>query len=95
MLVSVSGTHGVEGLFGSGCQVGWLEQQRGQSLPPDTAVLLVHALNPHGFSYLRRVNEDNIDINRNNIDFSAALPGNPDYDTIHPWLLPEQWDERN
>ena len=24
VLVSVSGTHGIEGLYGSGCQVGWL-----------------------------------------------------------------------
>jgi hypothetical protein len=92
VLVSVSGTHGVEGLYGNGCQVGWLQQQGSQALPPGTAVLLVHALNPHGFSYLRRVNEDNIDINRNNIDFSGALPGNPEYETIHPWLLPDQWD---
>ena len=93
VLLSVSGTHGIEGLYGSGCQVGWLNQRAGQALPPDTAVLLVHALNPYGFSYLRRVNEDNIDINRNCIDFSAPLPINPDYDTVHPWLLPPQWEE--
>jgi len=27
------------------------------------------AVNPHGFAWLRRVNEDNVDLNRNFIDF--------------------------
>jgi hypothetical protein len=91
VLLSLSGTHGVEGLYGSGCQVAFLRQQAGHSLPPDTAVLLLHALNPHGFSWLRRVNEDNIDINRNYIDFRADLPENEAYNEVHPWLLPQQW----
>ena len=39
-----------------------------------SALLLVHAVNPHGFSHLHRTNEDNIDLNRNHIDFDAPLP---------------------
>ena len=38
------------------------------------AVLLVHAVNPHGFSHLRRANEDNVDLNRNFRDFAAPPP---------------------
>ena len=91
VLLSLSGTHGVEGLYGSGCQVAFLQQQAGRSLPPDTAVLLLHALNPYGFSWLRRVNEDNIDINRNYINFQAARPENEAYNEVHAWLLPAQW----
>ena len=93
VLVAISGTHGVEGLYGSGCQSGWLQQFDPQSLPSDTAVMLVHALNPFGFSWLRRVNEDNIDINRNHLNFDAGAPINEDYEDIHPWLFPDTWSE--
>ena len=86
VLLSISGTHGVEGLHGSGCQVAFLRHITGSSLPPDTALLLVHALNPFGFSWLRRVNEDNIDVNRNYVDFRAP-PDNPGYSEVHPLLL--------
>lgn len=93
LLVTVSGTHGIEGYYGSGCQVGWLREGHGARLPPDTAMLLIHASNPHGFSFGRRVNEDNMDINRNFVDFTTGLPRNDAYGTeVHPHLLPPQWD---
>jgi hypothetical protein len=53
--VVLSATHGVEGLAGSGPQVDLLRHP--PRLPPDTAVLLVHAVNPHGFAWLRRTSE--------------------------------------
>ncbi|HLT76493.1 MAG TPA: M14 family metallopeptidase [Ferrovibrio sp.] len=94
VLVTVSGTHGIEGYYGSGCQVGWLEDGHAATLPADTAMLLIHASNPYGFSWGRRVNEDNIDINRNFIDFEhAAPPANPAYAEVHDWLLPDQWND--
>jgi hypothetical protein len=55
------------------------------------AVLMLHALNPYGFSYLRRTNEDNIDLNRNFVDFHAPLPDDPRYAELHPHLLPATW----
>jgi len=55
------------------------------------AVLFVHAVNPHGFSHGRRVNEDNIDLNRNFRDFGAPLPASPNYAEVHPLLLPATW----
>ena len=55
------------------------------------AVLFVHALNPHGFSYGRRVNEDNADLNRNFRDFASAPPVNSAYAEIHARLLPSEW----
>jgi hypothetical protein len=55
------------------------------------AVLLLHALNPYGFSHLRRVNEDNADLNRNFMDFRKPLPVNAAYAEIHSLLLPGAW----
>jgi hypothetical protein len=92
VLVLVSGTHGVEGFAGSGCQVGYLIDRLHGSLPRNAAALLIHALNPHGFAWLRRVNEDNIDLNRNFQDFSKPRPSSAMYEQLHDWLVPADWD---
>jgi hypothetical protein len=55
------------------------------------ALLLVHAVNPYGFSHLRRVNEDNVDLNRNFLRFDEPLPSSAGYAEVHPLLLPEEW----
>ena len=91
VLVTISATHGVEGLYGSGCQTAWLQKFDSTSLSADTAVMVIHALNPYGFSWLRRVNEDNMDINRNHVNFEAGPPANEGYEDIHAWLLPDEW----
>jgi predicted deacylase len=90
-LVLLSGTHGVEGLAGAGCQVGFLTDRLYEALPSSACALLVHALNPHGFAWLRRVNEDNVDLNRNFIDFSHPPPSTA-YEPLHPWLVPRDWE---
>jgi hypothetical protein len=92
LLVLISGTHGVEGFCGSGCQIGMIEAGVFARLAPDTQVLIVHAMNPYGFAWLRRVNEDNVDLNRNSIDHAAPPATNPDYLQLLPALLPKQWD---
>lgn len=91
VLIISSGTHGGEGFCGSGVQVGMLRHNLFENLPADTAVLLIHAINPFGFSHVRRVNENNIDLNRNFLNFSEPLPENPDYADVHPLLTPEDW----
>ena len=78
-LVLVSGTHGVEGYFGSGVQTGLMRE--GIAPPPGARLVMIHALNPFGFAWNRRVNEDNIDINRNFVDH-AHPPANPGYDEL-------------
>ncbi|MGZ4690155.1 MAG: M14 family metallopeptidase [Acidimicrobiia bacterium] len=90
-LLVISGTHGVEGFAGSLCQTEWLRSAA--SVPDDLAVVLVHAINPYGFAWIRRVNEDNVDLNRNCIDFGASLPENPGYDQLADALVPRTWDE--
>ena len=93
LLIVSSGCHGVEGHCGSGVQVfalhdaEWREKARDQGV----AVLYVHALNPHGFSHGRRVTHENVDLNRNFLDFSKPLPVNEAYASLHALLLPEQW----
>jgi Protein of unknown function (DUF2817) len=91
VVFAVSGTHGVEGYCGSACQSVLLSSGLIDAAPPDTAFLLVHALNPYGFAYDRRVNEDNVDLNRNFIDHDDP-PVNDGYAEIHPALVPADWD---
>lgn len=91
LLILISGTHGVEGFCGSGCQVGYLTDRVFEALPTDARVLLVHALNPFGFAWLRRVNEDNIDLNRNFQDFNKSLPPSAGYEAFHDYLVPVDW----
>ena len=79
-LVLISGTHGVEGYFGSGIQTGLM--RAGLAPPPGTRLVMIHALNPFGFAWNRRVNEDNVDINRNFIADHANPPANPGYDEL-------------
>jgi len=91
VLVMISGTHGVEGFCGSGAQIDWLRRGEAERLPANVAVLMIHALNPYGFSWLRRVTHENVDLNRNWIDFSQPLPENPGYDEIASALCPDEW----
>jgi predicted deacylase len=91
VLLILSGTHGVEGFCGSGCQVGILTDRLSEALPAEGCALLVHALNPYGFAWLRRVNEDGVDLNRNFVDFRQPLPSSKDYEALHPVLVPAGW----
>jgi hypothetical protein len=91
VLVTVSGTHGVEGFFGSAVQIEWLRRSKEAPLCGDVAALHIHAINPYGFSWLRRTNEENVDINRNWMDFENPLPANPAYDEISRDLCPSDW----
>lgn len=90
-LLVVSGTHGVEGFAGSLGQTTWIRD--GVELPDGVAVVMVHAINPYGFAWIRRVTEDNVDLNRNCIDFRAPWPENPGYDQLADALVPPVWDD--
>lgn len=92
VVLIVSGTHGVEGYAGSALQRWWLEN-RAASTTEGVRVVLVHALNPFGFSWVRRVNENNVDLNRNFLDWAQPPPKNPDYDDIADLLVPDDWSE--
>ena len=90
-LVLCSGTHGVEGYCGSGIQGALLGGACFAEAPGDLKVALVHAVNPYGFAHDRRVNEDNIDLNRNFLDFGSETPRDNGYGEIHEYLVPADW----
>jgi hypothetical protein len=93
LLVISSACHGVEGYCGSGVQVALLRdaEWRRRAADAGVAVLYIHALNPYGFSHVRRTTHENVDLNRNFHDFSQPLPVNAAYREVHPLLVPEQW----
>ncbi|MCG8585289.1 MAG: M14 family metallopeptidase [Pirellulales bacterium] len=67
LVVLSSGLHGVEGFFGSAVQLAVLDAFENAKivLPDGVAVVMIHALNPWGFAWLRRTDSHNIDSNRN------------------------------
>lgn len=74
LLIISSGVHGIEGFSGSAAQTGALCHRMFNQLGRNLSILLVHALNPYGFAHLRRGNENNVDLNRNFIDWNDELP---------------------
>ena len=93
VLVTISATHGAEGFCGSGVQVGWLEGGFTDEMPPGTAMMMVHAINPYGFAWLRRVTEDNVDLNRNFIDHNGVYPINEGYEELAEAICPVEWND--
>jgi hypothetical protein len=93
LIVVSSGIHGIEGFAGSAIQRQLLEAQLdGFALPRDTGLLVVHALNPYGFAWRRRVNESNVDLNRNFLRHPEEHVANPGYDALHDAINPERLD---
>ena len=93
MLMISSACHGVEGFCGSGVQRALLADAtfHASATAAGVAVLYLHALNPHGFSWWRRTTHENIDLNRNWQDFSRPLPANPGYAELAQAIVPALW----
>lgn len=83
VLVYTSGLHGIEGFGGSAAQLEALTLPRG-----DAAVLHLHALNPYGMANLRRVNEANVDLNRNFFPEGGWSGADPAYVKLDGLLNP-------
>lgn len=90
--MTTSGTHGAEGFCGSGAQIGHFKDKLFDAMGQKTQAIMIHAINPHGFAHIRRVTEDNVDLNRNFQDFSKPLPQNKAYEEVHDLLLPSHWE---
>lgn len=79
-----SGLHGIEGFPGSAAQLDMLDRR------DDVRTLWVHALNPWGMANLRRVNENNVDLNRNFLAPGEAYAGAAEaYAALDGMLNPE------
>jgi len=89
LLIS-SGLHGVEGFFGSAVQAAFMKQTDRLRSLRKTRVVVVHALNPWGFSHGRRFDHENIDCNRNFVLPESAFAGSPElYEVLDPFLNPQ------
>jgi hypothetical protein len=87
LLLHSSGIHGIEGFAGSAIQLRVLAS-RPELSSADSALVMVHILNPYGMARLRRVNENNVDLNRNFRD-DGTYAGSPSiYATLDPFLNP-------
>ena len=75
VLVFTTGEHGIEAYVGAAMLQRLVNDFLPRLDPRRTGLLLVHAINPWGMKYRRRVNRDNIDLNRTFI--WDAEPGAP------------------
>lgn len=96
LLIS-SGLHGVEGFFGSALQLGFLQQWAGTAAPAPRRWVMLHALNPWGFAWRRRVDEHNVDLNRNLLLAGQAFRGCPEGyagldGLLNPRRPPSRWE---
>jgi hypothetical protein len=91
VVIVSSGLHGVEGYFGAAVQLALLDREDVvASLPRGVSLLLLHALNPFGFAWLRRANEENVDLNRNFLRIGEPYRGSPaHYAAIEELLNPK------
>jgi hypothetical protein len=87
VLLHTCGLHGVEAFAGSAVQLAALASPPAR--PEGCALVLVHVLNPYGMAWLRRVNETNVDLNRNFLGPGERRTGAPAlYAQLDPLLNP-------
>jgi hypothetical protein len=88
LIIVTTGQHGIEAYVGSAMMQVFIDEFVHRLHPETTGLLLVHAINPWGMKYRRRVNKANVDLNRNFIwEADSRLPwnerevpfANPDY----------------
>lgn len=81
-IMHISAVHGQEGYAGSAVQCAALNYFAHSLTRPNVTMVFVHAANPYGFHVDRRVNEDNIDLNRNFLtpeEFQMAINRDPNF----------------
>lgn len=89
VLLHTSGLHGIEGFAGSAIQLACMARDT-FDLDDGDAIVFVHILNPYGMAWLRRVNESNVDLNRNFLPAGRPYRGASDgYRTMNTVLNPE------
>ena len=100
LLLFTTGEHGIETYVGSAMLQLFIDEYLDRLEPKTTGLLLVHAINPWGMKHNRRVNRQNIDLNRTFIESTGAEPAaaagqkpfdpayNPDYGKLMFLLNP-------
>ena len=91
LIVLTTGVHGMEGYIGSVMLDVFFEEIFPNLDRENTGILVVANVNPYGMKYMRRYNENNVDLNRNFIenweDFD--LSSNTEYPKVEGFLQPE------
>lgn len=90
LIVLTTGVHGIEGYIGSVMLDVFFSEVYPQLDSGNTGILVVANVNPYGMKYLRRYNENNVDLNRNFIlDWeSFDLSSNQEYPKVDTFLGP-------
>jgi len=65
LVIVSTGEHGIEGYIGSAMLKVFMDEFAPRINSGNTGLLLVHAINPWGMKYNRKVNENGVDLNRN------------------------------
>lgn len=90
LIVLTTGVHGIEGYIGSTMLDVFFGEIYPQLNADNTGILVVANVNPYGMKYMRRYNENNVDLNRNFIldweDFD--LTTNKEYPKVDTFLGP-------
>ena len=91
LIVLTTGVHGMEGYIGSVMLDVFFEEIYPTIDTDTTGILIVANVNPYGMKYMRRYNENNVDLNRNFIlDWeNFDLTSNKDYPEVKDFLQPE------
>ncbi len=90
LIIISSGIHGVEAFTGSALQFSLLDSDDLKNIIKDSSLMIVHAVNPYGYSFKRRVSENNVDLNRNFLlDKKLYEQTNPKYNAFHSFLNPQ------
>lgn len=95
ILFIVSATHGVEGFAGAALQTGLLRNFKSLNLDADTALVMVHMINPWGAAWSRRETEENIDLFRNFHYCDKPIEPDPLYDEIDDAMDLAHWPKRS
>ncbi|MBN1667048.1 MAG: DUF2817 domain-containing protein [Anaerolineales bacterium] len=90
IFILTTAEHGIEGYVGSAMLQRFIEHFLPALDPHTTGLLLVHAINPWGMKYHRRVNANNVDLNRSFLYGSEFDPAfNPEYEEVEALLNPK------
>jgi len=90
LVIITTAEHGIEGYVGSAMLKLFMDEFAPRLNPETTGLLLVHVINPWGMKHWRKVNENNVDLNRNFVygDFDEGI--NPDFKTLEYLLTPQR-----
>jgi predicted deacylase len=92
LLVITTGLHGIEGYIGSAVMQLCIDEFLPRIDPGTTGIVLIHSLNPWGMDQWKRINPNNVDLNRNFIDGQFQSPSlvNADFSRLIPFLCPDR-----